>query len=383
MKVLHILKSLEKGGAERYVIDLCRELNKRSNIDYKLVIIQPGNDFGYITNEIPYVELNGPFIPSIRKNQEFDFSQYKQIVDEFQPDIIHTHLFRSELYSCLYVPKNVSYVTHGHDNMKEFLNLSIKTITSKSLLTNFFEKYLIVKNKYKKNNNCHFIANSNDTFSYYKKNVPPFLKNNVRLIEYGFDLDRFYNPNRITEIPKGKLKLINVGRFAIYKNQELLVKIAEILRQNNVDFEMNFLGVGVEIDKIKSLIEKANLQEYVILRGNVDNVEDWLNQSHIYLHSAYYEPFGLVLLEAMASGLPCIILNGKGNTDIIQPGENGYIFDEQNPNLFANKIVELTENSSLYRKLSKNAQKFASKFAIGPKTDELIDFYKSIIPKKK
>jgi glycosyltransferase involved in cell wall biosynthesis len=381
MRILHILKSLEKGGAERYVIDLCREFNRRNHIVYKLIILQPGNDFGYLTNDIPYVELDGPYIPSIRKKNNFDFSKYKQIVDDFQPDIIHTHLFRSELYSSLYVPENVAFVTHGHDNMKEFLNFGLKTFAQKSLLTNFFEKNLIVKNKYRKNKNCHFIANSKDTLAYYQKNVPSFLKANVKLIEYGFDLDRFLNPNRVAKIPEGKIKLINVGRFAIYKNQQLLIEIAKKLREANVDFELNLLGVGVEMENIQSLIIDAKLEDFVYLRGNVDNVEEWLNESHIYLHSAYYEPFGLVLLEAMASGLPCIILNGKGNADVIQHGENGYIFDEQNPDLFVERILALKQDSDLYERLSLNAQQFASKFAIGPKTDELMSFYQSIISK--
>ena len=172
MKVLHILKSLEKGGAERYVIDLCLELNKRKDIVYKLFVLQPGNDFGYLTNDIPYHEMKGPYVPSIRKKHNFDITKYKQIVDAFQPDIIHTHLFRSEMYSSLYVPEKVMFVTHGHDNMKEFLNFSAKTLSDKSLLTNYFEKVFIVKNKYRKNKNCHFIANSKDTFAYYQKNVP-------------------------------------------------------------------------------------------------------------------------------------------------------------------------------------------------------------------
>ena len=142
----------------------------------------------------------------------------------------------------------------------------------------------------------------------------------------------------MTKIPSGKLKLINVGRFAVYKNQQLLIAISKKLREDTVEFELNLLGVGDEIEKIQSLVNDSGLQNHVLLRGNVDNVEEWLNESHIYLHSAYYEPFGLVLLEAMASGLPCIILNGKGNADVIENGENGYIFDEQNPDLFAEKI---------------------------------------------
>lgn len=381
MRVLHILKSLEKGGAERYVIDLCRELNKRKDIEYKLLILQKGNDYDFLTDEIPYIQMDGPYIPSLFRKIFFDFSKYKKIIDDFKPNIIHTHLFRSELYSSLYVPRDIVFVTHGHDNMKEFLNFNWKTLTQRALMTNFFEKQILLKKKYKKNNNTYFIANSQNTLSYFKRNVPRFLKTNVTQMDYGFDFARFVNHNKKNKSLSGKLMLINVGRFAIYKNQKLLIQIANELRNKNIDFELNLLGEGEELEEIKSLIQKHDLQESVFLRGNVNDVENWLKNADIYLHSAYYEPFGLVLLEAMAAALPCVILNGKGSADVIKNGFNGYIFNEQNPYLFVEKIIELQNDPILYKLLSENAQEYASTFEIGPKTDELITFYQSILKK--
>lgn len=379
MKILYILKSLEKGGAERYVIDLCCELNKRNDIAYKLLILQEGNDFGFLTDKIPYTQMPGPFVPSFTKKNNFDNTLYKNIINDFKPDIIHSNLFRSELYTTTHVVKNVAYVVHGHDNMKEFKPFSIITLTNKALLTNFLEKCILIFKKYIKNKRTYFIANSRDTLKYYQKSVPRFLKKNVKLIEYGFDLDRFYNTKRNTHVSNQKIKLINVGRFAIYKNQKLLIEVSRILKNRGISFELNLLGVGEQLENIRKLINDYDLNNAVFLRGNVNNVEDWLNQSTIYLHSAYYEPFGLVLLEAMASGLPCVILNGKGNADIIKSNINGYIFDEEDPNLFVQKIIELSNNNNLYDSISKNSQEYASKFRIGPKTDELIEFYKTII----
>ena len=381
MKILYILNSLGKGGAERFVIDLCNELQRRHTIEYKLCVLEDKNEYRHITTSIPYTCLGGPYIPSMKRKVKFDSSRYKEIIDEFKPDIIHTNLFQSELYSSLNVNKKIIYVTHGHNNMVEYKNLSLKTLTRKISITNYFEKQLLYFRKYKNGANCYFIANSVDTFKYYTKNLPKSIRGNLKLIQYGFDFNRFANPNRVEEITQGKLKLINIGRFAIYKNQQLLVAIAKELRKRKIEFELNLLGAGAEMDKVQTLVDEAGLQNDVILRGNIDNVEDWLNDSHIYLHTAYYEPFGLVLLEAMASGLPCVILNGKGNADIIEHGENGYIFDEQNPVLFVDKIENLQRDSNLYSKLSKNAQAYASHFAIGTKTNELIEFYQSLLSK--
>ncbi len=379
MKVLFILNSLAKGGAERFVIDLCNELLTRNDISFKLLVLEEKNEYEYLTKNLTYTVLGGPYVPSLSKKVNFDSSVYKDIVEQFQPDIIHTNLFQSEIYSSLYVNNQICYVTHGHNNMIEFKKFNHKTLFTKSLITNFFEKQLLYFRKYGKSKNCYFIANSIDTFNYYDKNLPRRIRGNLQLIQYGFDFNRFNNPNRAAEIPAGKLKLINIGRFAIYKNQQFLIGIAQELRDRKIEFEMNLFGLGAEKEKIQLLVNNLDLQKSVFLRGNVDNVEQWLNEGHIYLHSAYYEPFGLVLLEAMASGLPCIILNGKGNADLVLNGKNGYIFEEQNPHLFADKIEQLRTDASLYSELSKNAQEFASRFAIGPKTDELIEFYQSLL----
>ena len=120
------------------------------------------------------------------------------------------------------------------------------------------------------------------------------------------------------------------------------------------------------------------MEDHVFVRGNIDLVEEYLAKADIYLHSAYYEPFGLVLLEAMAAGLPCIILDGRGNRKLVKDDYNGYLFFEQNAEVFADKIMELAGNKNLLTKLSENAQKFAETYDISKKTDELIEFYKSI-----
>jgi glycosyltransferase involved in cell wall biosynthesis len=341
--------------------------------------LQAGNDFEYLTTYIPYIQMPGPFVPSFTKKNNFDNTLYKNIINDFKPDIIHSNLFRSELYTTTHVVKNVAYVVHGHDNMKEFKSFKLTTLTNKALLTNFLEKCILILRKYIKNKKTYFIANSQDTLKYYQKSVPIFLKKNVKLIEYGFDLDRFYNTKRNTLVSNQKIKLINVGRFAIYKNQKLLIEVAKKLKNKGISFELNLLGVGEQFENIRKLIHDYDLNNEVFLRGNVNDVENWLNQSTIYLHSAYYEPFGLVLLEAMASGLPCVILNGKGNADIIKNNFNGYIFDKEDPNLFVQKIIELSSKDDLYHFISVNARQYASQFAIGPKTDELINFYKTII----
>ena len=83
----------------------------------------------------------------------------------------------------------------------------------------------------------------------------------------------------------------------------------------------------------------------------------------------------MVLIEAMAAGLPVLTTNGKGNIDVIEHGENGYILPED-ANVFLKKINELTQDKKLYSKLSNFCEEYAKNYDIENYTIRLIDYYK-------
>jgi glycosyltransferase involved in cell wall biosynthesis len=117
---------------------------------------------------------------------------------------------------------------------------------------------------------------------------------------------------------------------------------------------MTLVGDGPEKKKIYELIQTYELENKVKLAGLVDDIEDYYRKNNIYIHAANYEPFGLVILEAMSSGLPVICLDGKGNRDIINHEENGFIFNQENPDLFVKQILKLFNNKKLYTQTGLN-----------------------------
>jgi glycosyltransferase involved in cell wall biosynthesis len=105
-------------------------------------------------------------------------------------------------------------------------------------------------------------------------------------------------------------------------------------------------------------------------------VENYLFDCDLYVHSAIYEAFGLVLIEAMAAGLPVVCLDGKGNRAIMEDGKNGFIVYEQNAEMFAGKILELVNTPGLYPAMSIYAKEYAKKYDIKEYVDKLVAFYK-------
>jgi glycosyltransferase involved in cell wall biosynthesis len=136
------------------------------------------------------------------------------------------------------------------------------------------------------------------------------------------------------------------------------------------------LGDGPNHGKIVEKIKKYNLNNKITLHGNVNNVEEFLHDAHLYIHPATYEPFGLVLIEAMAAGLPCICLDGRGNRDVIEHDKNGYIFKEQNPKQFAQSIYQLLNNLDKLQEMSHYAIKYSANFDMPLYINRLLDLYK-------
>ena len=170
-----------------------------------------------------------------------------------------------------------------------------------------------------------------------------------------------------------------MGSFQEKKNQQFIVAIASELKKKGVDFEISLLGDGLMRTQVEEKVKRYNLSDCVVFHGNVSHVEKHLWESHIYLHTARYEPFGLVFLEAMAAGLPIVSLDGKGNRDIIEEGLNGFMFFEEDPNKFAGAIICLANDRHLYRRMSDYGKNYAKKFDMKVIVENFIRFYRSIL----
>ncbi len=374
LRVLYLVPDLGKGGAERFLVDLCTELKVRDDVDFIIGTLYDNDQYSEYTTGFEIVNLHFENFSFRGKNEN---AAYKSLLESFRPHIVHTHLYLAEFLSSYYVDPTIQYVCHGHDNMPQLDNFSLKNISNKPKLMNFLEKRHLIRHKYNKAS-TYYIANSTHTQQYYQKVLPGNLKPNIRLIQYGFNFKRFDSEAERTIGTGKKIRLLNVGSFQDKKNQILLVKIALELRKRNIDFEINMLGDGSNFNKVKQAVADYQLEEQVLMHGIINNVQDWYKTSDLYLHTAYYEPFGLVFLEAMAAGMPVVTLDGLGNRDLIDHGKNGFIHYEENPALFADTIQQLVENPALYEAVSIAGRAYARGFDVSIKIGELVDFYKSI-----
>lgn len=368
MKILHIVPDLHIGGAERLVIDIVGELAGHRDIEVRMVIFR--DKVEYPVSEIKdHIHIVPSSIDlSILGVNKYNVFELQDFVDTFQPDIINSHLFEAEIISrCINYPR-AKWFSHCHSNTVVFRKPGWSILTDKTSFTRAFERAFIIK-RYDKNGGNHFIAVSRDTMRFIQEN----LKYPVTLLPNAINLSRT-KPKESKE-KRDILTLVNIGSFVKNKNQQLLLHIVKEIQRRGVSCNCIFLGAGPEEKNVKQLAQDLGISGQIRFEGNVTDVSAYLSQGDIYVHTALSESFGLVLIEAMACGLPVVSLDSGGNRDILENGINGYILPEQNVNTFADHIIDLYNDRSLNDRITQNGFASAKKYDIRTYVSKLLDIY--------
>jgi glycosyltransferase involved in cell wall biosynthesis len=381
LRILYVIPTMGGGGAEIMLGAIIEELHKLGH-EILLVTMYPMDETyvnfpnkDYLDRYIPTLECSTRVLFSLRKKTQITDSHFQEIVEEFKPDVIHSHLFEADIIARSYFKKGVAYFSHGHDNMWQLTRLKNLKNLNKQAFTNLIERHWLMKQYHI--TKTAFIAISKDVESFFYQNLESDLINNVVMLHNGIDIKRFRNDlDRKIQIGE-KIRIVSVGNLVPKKNHRFLIDIAVVLKEQNRDFSIDILGYGPLQEELENYARVNNISDFIHFRGNVKNVEDYLKKANVYVHPANYEPLGLVLIEAMASGLPVICLDGRGNRDLMLNGKNGYIFQEENSEQFVETIIELFDDQKKYLEISSFAKEFSSQFDIKNYVEKLVHLYES------
>lgn len=152
-------------------------------------------------------------------------------------------------------------------------------------------------------------------------------------------------------------KIISVGRLDIQKGYDILIDVWSIVSKNYPDWILEIYGEGSERENLQNKINKLGLEKSFLLKGAVQNIQDKYLESSIYVMSSRYEGMPLVLLEAMAYGLPVVSFDCPcGPKDIIKDNEDGFLVKFGNIEEMAEKIEELITDENKRKLFGKNAR---------------------------
>ena len=370
LKILHIIPNLGKGGAERICLDLCRQLKKNGH-KIKLILFEDTNEYKKLTNDVSYEVFDLLKDFSVRKYMTQTFKDFQNAIICFNPDIVHTHLFGAEIiWKLTQMP--IPSVFHIHDNIKAFSPFETGLLKKVSWITWYEKKtYLTLLKKQP----TYFLTISKGTYNYIRKTVKPN-KNSLGLIHNAIDTSKFISN---IERDLSDIRLVSIGSLVEKKGHKFILKVLSLIKQQcNYSVSLKILGDGPLKSDLLEYAQKNDLNDIVDFKGKVDYPEKYLEEANIYLHGAREEPFGLVLIEAMASGLPVFSTDGGGNRDLINHNENGFIYYERDAQIIASDIQKLIEDKSKYIQISLAGKKFSKDFDIVEYTTKITELYSKL-----
>lgn len=190
--------------------------------------------------------------------------------------------------------------------------------------------------------------------------------------------NNFFNVIKKRKICK-YFNILFVGKFIARKNPFDILKIAEILKHyKNIKFIL--VGDGPLLSKAKNWIKEKSIKN-VRFEGfkNQLQIRKIYSQGDILINSSSFETWGLVVNEAMASGLPCIVTSSTGcSNDLIIKGKTGYVY--QAGNLFELKkyILAIYSNKKKYYQMSSEVKNLIKKYNIKRTVTEIYNFINSL-----
>ena len=160
-----------------------------------------------------------------------------------------------------------------------------------------------------------------------------------------------------------KRRILFVAGLRKSKGVMDIIGTAEKLRNLGADFVFDVAGAWQEEhtrSKFKEELSRLNLNDHVVLHGRVTGEDKWklYRQAYAFFFPSFYESenFPLVLIEAMAFGLPIVATNWRGIPELVVDGENGRLCDVQSCEQFSSALNELINNENDYKKMASLAQ---------------------------
>lgn len=195
-----------------------------------------------------------------------------------------------------------------------------------------------------------------------------------------------YIPNFLDDIPKKcsplkEERLISVGRLSEEKGYLDLLKIYYVLSKKHPTWHLDIIGDGEEKENLEEYIKTHQLEDKVTLHGfqGKEYIAKMFNQSSIYLMASYTESFGIVLIEAMSHGLPCIAFSSaEGARELIDSGRTGYLIKNRNKRAYIQKIEDLIKDINARKRIGHESRKEIKKY----RGEEVVKLWYTILEKK-
>jgi glycosyltransferase involved in cell wall biosynthesis len=301
IKILHVIESITIGGAEKL---LCNTIPEMPEYDHLVLSVFSSNDLSILPKDVKHVSLNA----KTKMDVFLKRSAYKKIIKQYQPDLVHAHLYFATVLAKAFTPGKIPLIFTQHFEFSK----------------NAPKWYYGSLDKFLSRKKHHCIAVSNRVLQDYLATTS--FKGSVHVVG-NYIPETYFKNSEKSDFGKKDLRLIAVGNVKPIKNQRYILEVFKNLK--DLDVSCDIYGNGEEKELLESMAKKHDLK--VHFKGIVTEPNSVLENYDLFIMPSLTEGFPLALFEAMAKKLPVLVsdipvfhemLNGSGNyMQLEKPGE--------------------------------------------------------------
>lgn len=377
LKLVYITPALYMaGGVERVLTLKANYFAEHFGYDITIILTE-GKDkplFYPLSNKIKVINLNIGFeelwscsfvkkiFVYLKKQRQFKKALTRELM-RLRPDITIS-LLRREINFLNDIKDGSRKIGELHVNRANYRNFEVNDSNFfKNLFAKFWMHSLVAKLK---KLDCFVVLTEED------KDAWPELKN-IRVIPDPLS----FLPTKHSELKERRV--IAVGRYVYQKGFDLLLQAWSKIEKLYPDWQLVIFGDGDRTPYENQMKALGIDDNRCHLNGPTSNVQHEYINSSIFVFSSRFEGFGMVLVEAMACGLPVVSFDCPcGPKDIIKDGEDGILVENGNIELLASSLSILINDESLRKSMSKAGQKNAQRFNIVHIAEQWRDLFESL-----
>lgn len=354
--ILMITRTMDLGGTENVVLQLCEILTGKVN---KIIVCSSG---GVHEKKLQEMGIKHYLIPDITSKNPMDMLKscrlIKSIIDKEQITIVHSHHRMAAFYAELVAPRSVVKVANAHN-----------TFTDKKELTQlaYRNTKVVAVGEMVKKNLIDYFEISKEQVCVIHNAVKPF--------------DGKIVPVEILymEHAKGNVLIGNIGRLSEQKGMTYFIEAAKITAKAHPEARFIIVGDGEEKEQLQAQVKVKGLQDKVLFLGYRNDIQNVMSQLDFVVLSSLWEGLPLTPIEAYSVGKTVIGTAVDGTPEIIRDGVDGYLVEPRNPVQLAEKMNKLIENPRIRSEMETQAMKrYQDEFSFEKLSKRYIDFYEGL-----